>query len=230
MGRRRKTRQEQQADTRDRILRAAAKVFARHGFDGASLGQVADEAGFTKGAVYSNFASKDDLFVSLLEIRCRESLEEIRRLVEAPGPAQDRIQAIGDRLTQRVLGDRDGTRLFLEFWAQSIRNPKLRRRFLAIWGETRAGLARLIEDGAGFADVALPLPADQLVSAAMALYDGLALQMLLDPGLVQPGTLGAALSLIVPGPTPEEAAPPRERGQETPRGRQLAGTTARDGS
>lgn len=224
------TRQEQQADTRDRILRAAAKVFARHGFDGASLGQVADEAGFTKGAVYSNFESKDDLFLSLLEIRCRESLEEIRRLVEAPGPAQERVQEIGDRLTQRILGDRDGTRLFLEFWAQSLRNAKLRRRFLAIWGETRAGLARLIEDGAGFADVALPLPPDQLVSAAMALYDGLALQMLADPGLVQQRTLGAALSLIVPGPTPEASAPPRERGQGTPRGTQLAATTAPDGS
>jgi AcrR family transcriptional regulator len=230
MGRRRKTRQEQQADTRDRILRAAATVFARHGFDGASLGQVADQAGFTKGAVYSNFASKDDLFVSLLEIRCRESLEEIRRLVEAPGPAQDRVQEIGDRLTQRVLGDRDGTRLFLEFWAQALRNPKLRRRFLAIWGETRAGLSRLIEDGAGFAGVALPLPADQLVSVAMALYDGLALQMLADPGLVQPGTLGAALSLIVPGPMPEESARPRKGGQATPRGRQLAATAGRDGS
>ncbi len=227
MARGRKTRQEQQADTRDRILRAAAKVFARHGFDGASLGQVADEAGFTKGAVYSNFESKDDLFASLLEIRCRESLEEIHRLLEAPGPAEGRVQAIGDRLTQRVLGDRDGTRLFLEFWSQSLRNPRLRRRFRAIWGETRAGLARLIEDGASLAGVALPLPADQLVSAAMALYDGLALQMLLDPGLVQPCTLGAALSLIVPGLTPEESPPTGQHGHAAPRGRPLATTERR---
>lgn len=230
MVRRRQTRQEQQSATRDRILRAAAKVFARHGFDGASLGQVADEAGFTKGAVYSNFESKDDLFVSLLEIRCRESLDEIRRLVEAPGPAEDRVQEIGDRLTQRILGDRDGTRLFLEFWAQSLRNPKLRRRFLAIWGETRGGLARLIEDGAGSADVALPLPADQLVSAAMALYDGLALQMLADPGLVEPSTLGAALSLIVPSPRPEDSPPIRGRRQTTPLGGQVVATAGLEGS
>lgn len=230
MARRRLTRQEQQAETRDRILRAAAKVFARHGFDGASLDQVADEAGFTKGAVYSNFKSKDDLFASLLEIRCHEGLQETRRLLEAPGPADGRVQAIGDRLTQRILGDRDGTRLFLEFWTQSLRNPKLRRRFLAIWGKTRAGVARLIEDGARNADVALPLPPDQLVSAALALTDGLALQMLLDPGLVKADTLGAALTLIVPVRTGGESAPTTRRGQATARNRQLAATGTGDGS
>lgn len=229
MARRRLTRQEQQAETRDRILRAAATVFARHGFDGASLDQVADEAGFTKGAVYSNFTSKDDLFASLLEVRCREGLQQTRRLLEAPGPSDGRIQEIGDRLTQRILGDRDGTRLFLEFWVQSLRNPKLRRRFLAIWEETRTGLARLIEHAARGADVGLPLPADQLVSTAMALYDGLALQMLADPGLVEAGTLGAALSLIVPSPAPDGSAP-RRRGRTTASGTRVAATVGRDGS
>lgn len=198
MAARRMTREEQQAMTRDKVLRAAAKVFARHGFHGASVAQVADEAGFTKGAVYSNFESKGELFASLLEIRCREALEETARLVRDPDTApQGRLQAVGDRLTQRILDDRDWTRLFFEFWTQSLRNPKLRRRFLAVWGETRAALADLIEDRARETGAELALPPPQIASTALALVDGLALQMMLDPGLIEPATLGTALSLLV---------------------------------
>src|SRR6266508_2505573 len=108
------TRHEQQAETRNRVLKAAAKVFARHGFDGASLAQVADEAGFTKGAVYSNFGNKDDLFASLLETRCREALDGTRRALEGSGYGHAALQEVGDRLSERIVGDRDGARLFLE--------------------------------------------------------------------------------------------------------------------
>lgn len=211
MATRRLTRDQQQAATRDRVLRAAAKVFARHGFDGASVGQVANEAGFTKGAVYSNFESKEELFASLLELRCRETLEETARLVQEPGQASARVQAVGDRLTQRIVGDRDGSRLFLEFWMQSLRNPKFRRRFIAVWSETRAGFASLIEDRARATGLDLPLPPAQLASAAMAIVDGLALQMLLDPTLIEPGTLGAALSLLVPSIDAPDAPATRRR-------------------
>jgi AcrR family transcriptional regulator len=209
MARRRLTRHEQQAKTRERLLRAAAKVFARHGFDGASVGKVAEEAGYTKGAVYANFASKDDLFSALLEAHCQESLEETRLLLQSPGPPGNRLQHIGDRLAERILADRDWTRLFIEFWAQSLRDPKLRRRFLAAWGATRVGLTQLIEQNTRDPGVPLPLPPDQLASAAMALTNGLALQMLLDPGLIQPGTLGVALSQLLPGAAgqPEHGTP-----------------------
>ncbi|HZD71914.1 MAG TPA: helix-turn-helix domain-containing protein, partial [Actinomycetes bacterium] len=49
---------------------AARRVFARRGYHDASVEEVAEEAGFSKGAVYSNFTSKEDLFVTLLEQRC----------------------------------------------------------------------------------------------------------------------------------------------------------------
>lgn len=214
MARRRLTRQEQQAETRERLLRAAAKVFARHGFDGASLGQVAEEAGYTKGAVYSNFDSKDDLFTALIEAHCQDSLEQTRRLLQSPGPADERLQGIGDRLAGQIVGDRDWTRLFIEFWTQSLRDPRLRRRFLAAWGATRAGFTQLIEQHARDSGSALALPADQLASLAMAVTNGLALQMLLDPRLIRPGTLGTALSLLVSGTAgpPEADTPPRPSG------------------
>jgi AcrR family transcriptional regulator len=212
MARRRLTRQQQQAETRQRLLRAAAKVFARHGFDGASLDQVAEEAGYTKGAVYSNFASKDELFTALIEAHCQDSLEQTRRMLESPGTADERLQRIGDRLVDQIVGDRDWTRLFMEFWTQSLRDPKLRRRFLAAWGATRAGFTHLIEQRARESGTSLALPADQLASVAMALTNGLALQMLLDPRLIRPATFGAALSLLVSGTAePLEAHTPARR-------------------
>jgi AcrR family transcriptional regulator len=193
---RRLTREEKQAETRDRLLRSAAKVFARHGFHGASLEQVAEEAGFTKGAVYSNFKSKEDLFVSLLEARCREGLEETRSVLQGSAPVAVRIREIGDQMAQRILHDRDWMPLFIEFWAWSVREPRLKRGFAAIWEEMRRGLSRLIEEQARSLGIRLPLPSDQLASAAMALTDGLALQMLAEPARVRPEVIGASLALF----------------------------------
>jgi AcrR family transcriptional regulator len=223
MARRRLTRQEQQTETRERLLQAAAKVFARHGFDGASLAQVADEAGYTKGAVYSNFASKDELFAALLESHCQRSLEETRRLLLSPGPAEDRLQRIGDRLVEQILADRDWTRLFIEFWAQSLRDAKLRRRFLAAWGAAREGLTELIANSSRDAGVALPLPADQLASATMALTNGLALQILLAPELVDPSALGVVLTKLVPVAARPARAVGRGNGDGPSGGRAAAG-------
>jgi AcrR family transcriptional regulator len=68
---RRLTREQQKERTREELLSAAARVFAQKGYEGASIDDVAAEAGFTKGAFYSNFASKDDVFIALVEDRSR---------------------------------------------------------------------------------------------------------------------------------------------------------------
>ena len=60
-------RSERRARTRAQLLSAAARVYARRGFDGATLDEVAEEAGFTKGAVYDHFGSKENLLFALLD-------------------------------------------------------------------------------------------------------------------------------------------------------------------
>src|SRR5713226_7690587 len=79
------TRDEKKARTRERLLDAAADVFARRGFHAASLDEVADEAGLTKGAVYSNFTSKDDLIVALIETRLDRRFIGIATAVDKGG-------------------------------------------------------------------------------------------------------------------------------------------------
>ncbi len=85
------TRAEAQAQTRRRLLDGAAVVFARRGFHGASLEEVADEAGYSKGAVYSNFVSKEELFLAVLAARFHDRTELYRQLAEqaAREPGQD---------------------------------------------------------------------------------------------------------------------------------------------
>ena len=75
-------RQERKSQTRERLIDAAAQVFARQGFEAASLDEVAAAAGYTKGAVYSNFASKTDLFIALIERRIEVQTAEHERRFE----------------------------------------------------------------------------------------------------------------------------------------------------
>ena len=84
MKRKRRTQTERREETRERVLAAAARVFAQRGFDATSLEAIADEAGFSRGAVYYNFADKEELFFELLDCRCAERAQDLRdgRIVE----------------------------------------------------------------------------------------------------------------------------------------------------
>ncbi len=197
---RRLTRDEQKAQTRARLLEAAGKVFARRGYHDASVEEVAEEAGFSKGAVYSNFTSKEDLFVALLEQRCRRSLVELEAALNQERLTPARLRQLGDAQSVQMQEDGQWTLLFIEFWAHSVRDPRLRPRFAAIWHEARTGLAGLIARHAEEAGVALPVPPAQLASAAMALTNGFGLQLLADPDRAGAESLGNALALLFAGP------------------------------
>lgn len=194
---RRLRRDQQQAQTRARLLDAAGHVFARKGFRAASLEEVAEEAGFSKGAVYSNFASKQDLFAVLLAERCHGSLLDVSSAVAQAGSTAERLDRVGDAVVTRMLAEPDGALLFIELWANAARSPELRARFAAIFQQTRAAIAALIDDQASLVGAALPAPADLLASLAMAVMDGLAMQLLVDPQRVPPETARTALHLLL---------------------------------
>src|SRR5437588_414214 len=169
------TRAESRARTRVHLLEAAAEVFARRGFHGASVEEVADVAGYTKGAVYSNFASKDDLFLAVLEARQRAMVAFLEGLAA-------RAAASGE--ASLTLPDLDWTNLdwcllTFEFWLYALRNPQVGERLAEVYRQFRARLepllAPFIGDGVG---------ASELAAVGIALYEGLALQRHLDPDAV----------------------------------------------
>ena len=188
---RRSRRHERKEETRAELIAAAGKVFADHGFRGASLDQIAAEAGYTTGAIYGHFAGKDDLFLAVSEeyaaTRARE-LAEIHEREE--GPLPERARAYADHWMARFRRDPGFMVLSLEFLVHAWRNPDVRERFGTRIGALRLTIARLIEDAAEEEAIELPLPAEELATALRELGVGLALAKLADPDAFRDGLYG----------------------------------------
>lgn len=174
------------SDTRSRILAAAARGFARKGFAGASLDEVAAEAGVTKGAVYWHFAGKNDLFFALLDARCAEMDQTLPALAEAAkaagkaaGNPKVALVSFISNIVRRLAADPDWPRLFIEFFGQT-RDAAVRQRLGQRYLDSYADAAALI--GAGIPSGAPPAgdPLDHAVFWT-ALIDGLMLAWLVNP-------------------------------------------------
>jgi AcrR family transcriptional regulator len=178
------TRKEKQAETRQRLLDAAERVFLRRGLQGSSVEEVAAEAGFTRGAFYSNFKSKDELFVELLQDRVyRQYAHMAEEAQEQPGTPRERLRW-GIERVRDVQKDERGRwlfRLWLECLTQAARDGEFRELAASFWSGNRTLLAGQIK--ATFKEVGrkAPLPPDQIATAMIALDVGLAVQHLVDP-------------------------------------------------
>ena len=191
--------------TRARLLQAASEVFAKHGYDRASLDDVAAAAGLTKGAVYSSFASKDELFYALMRERIGERLALVATAVDRQTTLQDTTRDAAAGLAELIVSQADWQLLFIEFWARAVRDPSLRKEFARQRRAARELIARFIEQQAARLGINLPAPADQLAVAALALSNGIAIEQLADPDTVDPSVFGTSLGVLLNGlgiPTP----------------------------
>jgi AcrR family transcriptional regulator len=184
-------------EVRTRVLRAAGEVFAERGFAAASLDQVAAAAGFTKGAVYSNFASKDELFLALMdaEVAARVAVVEaaLGRTTDLPGA----LAAVGAELSRR---ESAWQLLFLEFWQRAVRDPDVRRAFVASRRDLRARVAGVVTRFLAEHPVRTGWDAESLTVVLIALSNGLALEALPDPDAVPDDLLARVLAdLVDPG-------------------------------
>jgi AcrR family transcriptional regulator len=130
------TREERQAQTREALIEAAQRTFLEHGYAGASLAHIADTAGLTTGAVYANFADKDDLFLAVFDRRAAESLEVQATIATADLPLDDALRTIARFLLTNDEEDPRWAALTAEYWARAAREPRFREaageRFEAI--------------------------------------------------------------------------------------------------
>jgi AcrR family transcriptional regulator len=211
MRKQRMTREESRAQTRARLLDAARKVFVRDGFRQASIEQIAEDAGYTIGALYSNFASKGDLFVAVFEEYVAERAREIEAAVaSAEGPGR-RTAAAAEQWMDRLATDPEWFAVFLEFCAYSAQDPELRRQFAVPLGAVRVAIGRLITVHAQETGADLMLPAEEIATAVKALGNGLALERLIDPDSVSDTLFGRALEIFFRGLQSTEAASTRSR-------------------
>jgi AcrR family transcriptional regulator len=197
------------AQTRARLLKAAGTVFAERGYDRASLDDVAVAAGLTKGAVYSSFASKEELFYALMRERIRERVELVTKAVERQATVRDITRDAGSALAELISSQAEWHLLFIEFWARAVRDPDLRDEFARERRSARGLIASLLQEQATEASVELPAPAEQLAVAALALANGIAIEHLADPDTVDTSTFGVILGLLLDGLTiPGTRRPP----------------------
>jgi AcrR family transcriptional regulator len=192
------TPERRRAMTRRHLLEAAAIVFARDGFHGATLDDVAATAGFTKGAVYSNFKSKDDLFLALLDDRIDRQFAITTEVLEAG--SQERVEQLPrmrDLLrADAFFSDVSWNTLYMEFVLYALRNPEAAEKLNASARRAKEWVRGLIEAGHRDAGVTPRYDPDVLAEISMSLFDGLAHHRLLDPESVTDDTIGAVLEFL----------------------------------
>jgi AcrR family transcriptional regulator len=177
------TRAERSAHTRRELLEAAERRFFLRGYHGTTLDDIADEAGYTKGAVYSIFKSKAGLFLALFDEVMERRLQEVRELFAPHDDDESLLRA----LAAQPVDDRNAQFLLLtiEFWVHAAREPAVLEEFSARYRRVRAGIAAL-----GPPDTFLGI--DRWSVVTLALSNGLALERLIDPAGV-PGDLMATV-------------------------------------
>jgi AcrR family transcriptional regulator len=189
------TRADRQARTREELVEAADRLFTKNGFHATSVDAVADAAGYTKGAVYSNFESKEDLFFAVYERRVDRRVAEMEETLASGETAYAGME----RLIAALEGRHDDGWLavFFEFWAHVLRHPELRERFAE---QHRRGVGPVI--GAFHrlaAERGEELPEDvaKLATARQAMLTGLQLERLTQPELVDEGLAVRMLRLAM---------------------------------
>ena len=192
----RPTRAERQAQTRSELIDAAARVFARRGFQAARVEEIAEEAGYSHGAVYSNFAGKEELFLAVFERYMTQRIEEVVHATEIEGSFTERARAAADQWMQRFSKDRDTFLLHLEFMIHAARNPKLSKQLGQRMAALRLEIERRLADREAETKTALPLPAADLALILRALGIGLAVEALNQPGEVNTRLYGDFVALI----------------------------------
>jgi AcrR family transcriptional regulator len=176
------TRAERQAQTREDLIDAAEELFTANGFHATSLDAVAVAAGYTKGAVYSNFSSKEDLFFAVYERRVDRHEVHVAELFSEPPDAGEAIlrviAAVGDLRRRRADG---WMAVFLEFWTHVLRNPEHRARFNEAHKRAVVPFQLALERFAAQQGITLAIPADQVAMAMFAMENGIGLERLTDP-------------------------------------------------
>jgi AcrR family transcriptional regulator len=179
---------------RSRVLQAAGEVFAERGFAAASLDQVAAAAGFTKGAVYSSFASKDELFLALMAEEVQRRVDGIEAALQAAPDLTAALAAVTTELSRR---EPTWQLLFLEFWQRAVRDPEVRGRFVASRRDLRTRITAAVARYLAGHPVATGWDAESLTLVVIALANGLAVEALPDPDAVPEDLLARVLADLV---------------------------------
>src|SRR5438105_15781790 len=193
------TRKEKQAHTRECLMRSAASVFARRGLQQASIDEVAEHAGFTKGAFYANFKSKEELFLAMLDERFAKRIEDIEAVIADEGTAAEKARRAGDAHAASLRADPEWERLFFEFTAYAARDEDFREELVTRYRAMRDRIADALAADAHGSDAEKALSTRQLARALCVMGNGFALEKLLEGDEVPDELYGTMLMVFFAG-------------------------------
>jgi AcrR family transcriptional regulator len=196
----RESRAEKQARTRAELIATAGSVFAQRGYQGASVEEIAEQAGYSHGAVYSNFAGKSELFLAVFEQYMADRAQELATTqagIAEGAPLETRARALADQWMERFAEDRESFLLHLEFLAASRREPELAERFGSRSASLRETIATFIASYQEEEGAEAPLPPADLALILRALGIGLAIEALVSPDAVRDDLYGDFVELLV---------------------------------
>jgi AcrR family transcriptional regulator len=195
----RTTRKEKQAHTRACLMHSAAKVFARRGLQQASIDEVAEDAGFTKGAFYANFKSKEELFLAMLDERFTKRIEDIERVIAGEGSTAQKARRAGDNFVQMLSADREWERLFFEFSAYAARDNDFREELVTRYRAMRDRIAAALKAHSEEVGKETTLPFDQVALMVSVMGNGFALEKLLEGDALPDEIYGTMLMVFFAG-------------------------------
>jgi AcrR family transcriptional regulator len=176
------TRTEKQAKTRSALLKSAAKLICRKGITEASVEDVAKDAGYTKGAFYSNFKSKEELFLVMLDERFAAELERLEAHLPGEGEPADEVRDSAEDLIRFARSDPDWPRLYFEFVVYAARNPEFRQELATRNRAMRERVAEVIRNWAADFASQPPFPYEDLAMMLHCMADGFLVQQMIEPG------------------------------------------------
>jgi AcrR family transcriptional regulator len=192
------TRKEKQARTRAKLMRSAAKLFCRQGLDQASVDDIAQDAGFTKGAFYSNFKSKEELFLALLDEKFAEEIERIDASLQTDESPDEAARHAGEQFVRSFRADPEWMRLYMEFISYAARNEAFREELLTRCWAMDARLQEVYRRWHERIGITAPMPLAEITRMVSIMADGFLIWQQLDPSLSEE-LYGEMLAIFMQG-------------------------------
>jgi AcrR family transcriptional regulator len=193
------TRKERQERTRCHLLEAAGRVFARRGLAQASVDEVAADAGLTKGAVYANFRSKEELFLAMLDARFEQRLAEMDRALSTDEPPEAQARTAARDFVEYLKSDPEWERVFFEAALHASRDERFRAQLTQRYAAMRARMAEILRARAQSAGFDPGVPFEDLARMVFAMGNGVAFERLVEPDDVPDDLLPTMLELFTVG-------------------------------
>lgn len=175
---------------------AGARVIAHRGLAQATIDEIVEQAGYTKGAFYANFDSKDELFLAMLDEHFAVKTKQLEGIIGSDESDEQKARRVADVFSEQILGDKEWQRLLLEFSAHAAKDEDFRQELQTRHHRMRSRLAAAMQEAMGDD---LSIPYEQVAQMASAMCQGSALEGLIEGPEASDQLLGTMLAVFFAG-------------------------------